>query len=77
MIRDVVLCMKLINLDLRWFQGKYGFKLETLCASTLQELQADDFITLGEDEVRLTQKGMLYGDYAGKSLARALMAFYN
>ena len=76
-IRDVVLGMKLVSFDLRWFQQKHGFKLETLCATTLQELQADDFVTLSENEVRLTEKGMLYGDYAGKSLTRALMNFYN
>ena len=76
-IRDVVLCMKFASFDLRWFQQKHGFKLESLCAATLQELQADEFITQSEHEIRLTEKGMLYGDYAGKSLARALMAFYN
>lgn len=76
-IRDVLLCMKLVSLDLRWFQRKHGFKLESLCAATVQQLQEDDFITVSENEIRLTEKGMLYGDYAGKSLARALMAFYN
>lgn len=76
-IRDVVLGMKLACFDLRWFQQKHGFKLESLCAQTLQALQADDFITVGSDEIRLTAKGMLYGDYAGKSLTRALMNFYD
>ena len=76
-IRDVVLCMKLSSFDLRWFQQKHGFKLESLCAPTLQELQTDNFITMSENEIRLTEKGMLYGDYAGKSLTRALMNFYN
>ena len=76
-IRDVVLCMKLVSFDLRWFQQKHGFKLESLCAETLHQLQADDFIVLSENEIRLTEKGMLYGDYAGKSLTRALMNFYN
>jgi oxygen-independent coproporphyrinogen-3 oxidase len=77
MIRDVVLCMKLVRFDLRWFQQKHGFKLESICATTLQQLQADGFIEMEENEIRLTEKGMVYGDYAGKSLARALMAFYN
>jgi oxygen-independent coproporphyrinogen-3 oxidase len=76
-IRDVALCMKLVSLDLRWFQRKHGFKLESLCAAALQQLQADDFVTLSQDEIRLTEKGMLYGDYAGKSLVRALLTFYS
>ena len=76
-IRDVVLGMKLVSFDLRWFQQKHGFKLESLCAETLHQLQADDFVALSENQIRLTEKGMLYGDYAGKSLTRALMAFYN
>ena len=76
-IRDVVLCMKLVCFDLRWFQQKHGFKLESICAPTLQQLQADGFLEMDENEIRLTERGMVYGDYAGKSLARALMAFYN
>jgi oxygen-independent coproporphyrinogen-3 oxidase len=51
--------------------------LESLCAAALQQLQADDFVTLSQDEIRLTEKGMLYGDYAGKSLVRALLTFYS
>jgi oxygen-independent coproporphyrinogen III oxidase len=73
----VVLGMKLICFDLRWFQQKHGFKLESLCAETLQALQADGFVTVEADHIRLTEKGMLYGDYAGKSLARTLMNFYD
>lgn len=77
MIRDVVLCMKMVSFDLRWFQHKYGFKLESLCADTIEQLKADEMVTVVEDELRLTPKGILYGDYAGKSLARSLMNMYN
>jgi oxygen-independent coproporphyrinogen III oxidase len=73
MIREVVLGMKLVRFDLRRFQERHGFRLEALCASTLGQLQADDFIALSEDEIRLTAKGILHGDYVGKSLARSLM----
>jgi len=73
MIRDVVLSMKLVSFDLRNFERKYGYKLETLCATTIRELAQDGFIIMFDDVLRLTRKGILYGDYAGKSLARALM----
>jgi len=72
-IREVVMGMKLVRFDLRRFQSRHGFKLELLCAETLATLVADGFITLTEDEIRLTDKGILYGDYSGKSLVRRLM----
>ena len=77
MIRDVVLGMKLITLDLRDFQRKYGFKLESQCASTLEQLESDGYVTVSEDEIRLTSKGILHGDYTGKSLVKSLRAMYN
>lgn len=77
MIRDVVLTMKLVSFNLRDFEGKYGVKLETLCASKIQELVNDGFIRMSDDALHLTKKGILYGDYTGKSLARTLMAIGN
>jgi oxygen-independent coproporphyrinogen-3 oxidase len=73
MIREVLLGMKLVRFDLRRFQSRYGFKLEKLCADVLDRLVDDGFITLAEDEIQLTNKGILYGDYSGKSLAKHLM----
>jgi len=72
MVRDVVLGMKLVRLDLNRFQNKYGFRLESLCAPTVESLQSDGFITVSDDEIALTNKGILYGDLAGKKLARCL-----
>ncbi len=77
MIRDVVLSMKLISFNLRDFQKKYGFKLESLCADTIKELVEDGFITMSDDALHLTKKGILYGDYTGKSFARTLMNMYS
>lgn len=74
MIRDVVLSMKLVRFSLSDFAEKYGVKLEMLCAETVRELVEDGFITMSDDALHLTKKGILYGDYAGKSLARSLMA---
>lgn len=77
MIREVLLGMKLVSFDLRRFQERYGFKLESLCADSVDKLVEQRFITLTEDEIQLTDKGILYGDYAGKSLAQSLMALYD
>lgn len=68
MTREVLLGMKLLNFDLRGFQKRHGFKLESLCASTLNELEKEKFISLSENEVKLTSKGLLYGDYVGQIL---------
>ena len=73
MVRGVVLGMKLVMLDLAAFQKRHGVKLESLCADAIAELITDGFITLVDREIRLTPKGILYGDYTGKRLAQALM----
>jgi oxygen-independent coproporphyrinogen-3 oxidase len=72
MIREVLLGMKLLRLDLKEFQRRHGFKLESLCASTLTQLESDSFISLSENEIELTLKGILYGDYVGQILAESL-----
>ncbi len=77
MIRDVVLTMKLVSFNLRDFEHKYGVKLESLCADTMEDLVQNGFITVSDDALHLTRKGILYGDYAGKSMARKLMTMAN
>jgi oxygen-independent coproporphyrinogen-3 oxidase len=72
MVRDVVLGMKLVHLDLKKFEKKYGFKLDSFCGATMRQLESEGFISLSEDEIVLTSKGMLHGDYVGKSLARSI-----
>lgn len=72
MIRHVFLSMKLLRLDLKEFQKKHGFKLETLCASTIEQLHSEKFIFVSEDEIKMTSKGILYGDYVGQVLSNCL-----
>jgi oxygen-independent coproporphyrinogen III oxidase len=72
LIREVLLEMKLLRLDMKNFQKRHGFKLETLCASTLKQLERKEFISLFENEIKLTSKGILYGDYVGQTLVECL-----
>jgi oxygen-independent coproporphyrinogen-3 oxidase len=74
MARDVVLGMKLIHLDRKAFQQRYGFDLVRLCASTVDELIAGDFITVSDTHISLTRKGILWGDFTGRQLAAAVDA---
>jgi oxygen-independent coproporphyrinogen-3 oxidase len=72
MTREVLLGMKLLHFDLRGFQKRHGFKLESLCASTLKQLELEGFISLFEDDIKSTSKGILYGDYVGQVLVEEL-----
>lgn len=69
MIRDVLLGMKLLRLDLKAFQKRHGFKLESICSTPLRQLKSQGFISVSDTEIELTSKGILYGDYVGKTLS--------
>ena len=75
-IRTVLLGMKLIRLDLQEFQQQFGFRLEALCAEALAYLTAEAFVTVTEQALALTPKGILYGEYVGKILANDLKKSY-
>jgi oxygen-independent coproporphyrinogen-3 oxidase len=74
MMHTVMLEMKLTRLDLKAFQDKYGFRLESLCEDTLNHLISEGFIILSDDYLEKTRKGLLFGDYPGKVLAESLKA---
>ncbi len=77
MTRDVILGMKLIRFDRRAFRRRHGLDLARLCEPTLQRLQQDDFVTVDDDAIVLTKKGILYGDYVGRVLAASLESLAN
>ncbi len=72
MVRTALLGMKLMKLDLNHYATTFGYRLEKLCAPVINELLENDFITLTSDELMMTRKGILHGDYVGKQLGRAL-----
>jgi oxygen-independent coproporphyrinogen-3 oxidase len=76
MIRELALGLKLVRFDLGRFQERHGFRLEALCGDILKELRDGGFIRVEEDAIHLTSKGILHGDYVGKSFVRSLMAMY-
>lgn len=76
MVRDVLLGMKLLRLDLDKFKKGYGFNLKTLCASVLTDLELDGFISVSDNAIELTSKGMLYGDFVGVTLSEHLRKSY-
>jgi coproporphyrinogen III oxidase-like Fe-S oxidoreductase len=77
MTRDVILGMKLIRLDRCAFRKRHGFDFVKLCEAALQRLQEDGFLTIDDESVVLSKKGILYGDYVGRVLAGSLESLAN
>lgn len=76
MLRDLVLGLKLMSYKVDLFEERFGFQLEKMCAPVIDQLITDDYITLQNGEIALTQKGILHGDYAGKSLGQFLLNLF-
>lgn len=72
MVREVLMGMKLLSLDLKGFKERHGLKLEALCAPTLEALESEGFIAISDATLDLTDKGILYGDYVSETLSNAL-----
>lgn len=77
MTRDVILGMKLIRFDRRTFRKRHGFDLAKLCEPILQRLQGGEFLTVDDEAIVLSKKGILYGDYVGRTLANSLESLAN
>lgn len=76
MVRDLLLGMKLMSYKTSLFEERFGFQLEKICAPVIDQLITDDYITLENGMISLTQKGILHGDYAGKSLGQHLLKLF-
>ncbi|MEO1370359.1 MAG: hypothetical protein AAFX50_24525, partial [Acidobacteriota bacterium] len=72
MVREVMLGMKMIRLDLKRLQKRHGFNLLRLCGPTVERLAERDLVTVSDEAITLTERGMLYGDSVGRALGAAL-----
>ena len=75
MVRDVVMGIKLVHLNHRAFQKKHGFDMLRICGDELAQLEDEGFLTVGDENVSLTDHGILYGDYVGRVLEGAFKRF--
>lgn len=75
MIKDLLLGMKVHKLDRSYFREKHGIDFCRVIPDTVAELITDGYIEVDENSVTLAEKGILYGDYAGKRLAAALKQY--
>ncbi|MEY4769211.1 MAG: hypothetical protein RL637_1850 [Pseudomonadota bacterium] len=76
MVRELVLSLKLMRYRTALFEERFGFQLEKICAPVIEQLIKDNFIILTNGEIVMTQKGILHGDYVGKSLGQHLLNLY-
>jgi oxygen-independent coproporphyrinogen-3 oxidase len=72
MVRDVVMGIKLVHLDHLRFRDRHGLDLLKICASELDQLREDGFLTVDDRNVSLTDHGMIFGDYVGRILEGSL-----
>jgi oxygen-independent coproporphyrinogen III oxidase len=74
MTRDLALGMKLIRFDRGVFRARYGFDVMTVVGPTLEALADEGFLTIDDQALTLTRKGILWGDFVGHQLVAALEA---
>lgn len=75
MIRDVVMGMKLVRFNHVEFQKKHGLNLVQACRPVLSQLEEEGFVGVGDEEIALTDQGIIYGDYVGRCLEGALRGY--
>ncbi|MCP4151751.1 MAG: hypothetical protein GY757_28665, partial [bacterium] len=75
MIRDLLMGMKLCQLDRKAYHQKHGIDICELIKETVTELEAGDYIRVDENHISLAANGILYGDYTAKRLAFALKKY--
>jgi oxygen-independent coproporphyrinogen-3 oxidase len=68
MVRDVVMGIKLVDLSHVRFQERHGLDLLKICADELAQLEDEGFLTVGRENISLTDHGIVFGDYVGRIL---------
>lgn len=77
MARDVLLGMKLVRFDRAAFKARHGIDLLRLCGPTIERLEEEQCIAVDDSAIVLSDRGILYGDYVGRTLAASLEALAN
>ena len=72
MMRDVVMGMKTTRIDLAQYQQYHGLNLSWVLAEDIQALVNKGLLHHDNDQLRLTDEGVVYGDYCGRYLGAGL-----
>lgn len=73
MARDIILGMKTSRLDTKWIKQRHGINLLSDNNDMLKTLVKHEFVTVEDKMIRMTRKGVFYGDFVGKSLGRYVL----
>ena len=71
-VRQVVLGMKLVHLDLSEFRERHGVDLAALCAPTISDLSRRGFLSVDDDRISLTEEGILFADHVARCLGASV-----
>lgn len=72
MLRDVVMGLKITVIDLAEYRRRHGVSLEHVLAEDIAHLIDAGLITVRDAVLRLTDEGVLYGDYCARYLGAGL-----
>lgn len=72
MMRDIVMGLKTTEIDLAAYRRRHGVDPGYLLAEDIARLQDRGLIETADDCLRLTDEGVLYGDYCGRYLGAAM-----
>jgi oxygen-independent coproporphyrinogen-3 oxidase len=72
MLRDVVMGLKTTVIDLVEYRRRHGVVLEHVLADDIADLSDAGLIEIRGGTLRLTDEGVLYGDYCGRYLGAGL-----
>ncbi|HBL29567.1 MAG TPA: coproporphyrinogen III oxidase family protein [Acidobacteria bacterium] len=74
-VRDAVMGIKLVRLDHLWFREKHGLDLLTVCEDELRRLVDERFVTVDDQEIALTARGLIFPDYVARRIEGAMKQF--
>jgi oxygen-independent coproporphyrinogen III oxidase len=72
-VKELLLCgARLVSYSKNEFINKFGFDYFDLIPATIQQLIEKDYIAENREDLILTHKGILYGDFVGKVIASSV-----
>lgn len=76
MMRDLVMGLKTTVIDLEEYRRRHGLRLDLVLADDIAHLTREGLIAVGDGQIRLTDEGVIYGDYSGRYLGAGLKRMF-
>ncbi|SDZ01484.1 oxygen-independent coproporphyrinogen-3 oxidase [Lysobacter sp. yr284] len=72
MMRDLVMGLKTTLIDLDEYRRRHGLRLDHVLADDIAHLSREGLVAVEDGRLRLTDEGIVYGDYSGRYLGAGL-----